>query len=331
MSPVAVVTGASAGVGRAVVRALAEEGYDVAALARGPEGLAGAVADAEARGVRARGYQVDVAEDRAVDDAASRAEQDLGPVDVWVNNAMASVFGSFLDLTAEEFDRVTAVTYTGTVNGTRAALRRMRPRDRGRIVQVGSALAYRGIPLQSAYCAGKHATQGLCDSLRTELLHEGSRVTISMVQLPAVNTPQFDIQRNKMPRKARPVPPIFQPEVAAQAVAFAVRTGKRELWVGAPAARAILGNKLFPAVLDELLGRTGYASQQRDEPQPPDAPDVLFSPLHRDLGAYGSFGDLARPRSRLVELTTSPAVHRVRQAVGGPVTRAFATVLARVT
>lgn len=330
MPKVAVVTGASAGVGRATVRALAESGYDVAAIARGTEGLAGAVRDAEATGVRARAYEVDVADNDAVEDAAGRIEQDLGPIDVWVNNAMASVFGSFTDLTAEEFDRVMAVTFTGQVNGTRAALKRMKQRDSGSIVEVGSALAYRGIPLQSAYCAAKHGVQGFCDSLRAELLHDGSNVRLSMVQLPALNTPQFDIQRNKMRRKAQPVPPIFQPEVAAKAIVFAAETGKREVWVGMPAVRAIVGNRLFPGVLDRLLGNTGYASQQRDEPVDPGAPDVLFSPLGRDLGAYGSFGAQARPRSRQVDLNTSRRLHALRRAVGDPASRAFAAVLARV-
>ncbi len=331
MSPVAVVTGASAGLGRATVRAFAERGYDVAAVARGTEGLAGAVQDAQDRGVRARAYEADVADHEAVEAAAARIEEELGPIDVWVNNAMASVFGRFLDLSPEEFDRVIDVTFTGQVNGTRAALKRMVERDRGRVVQVGSALAYRGIPLQSAYCAAKHGVQGLCDSLRAELLHQGSNVTISMVQLPALNTPQFDIQRNKMRRKAQPVPPIFQPEVAAKSIVFAAETGKREVWVGAPAVKAIIGNRLFPGVLDRLLGATGFASQQRDEPADSDAPDVLFSPIDRDLGAHGSFDRQARSRSRQVDLNTSPRLHRVRRAVTEPAARRFARLLEKVT
>ena len=330
MSRVAVITGASAGVGRACARAFADAGYDVGLLARGPEGLTGAAREAEAAGVRAVAQEVDVSDAEAVDDAAARVEDELGPIDVWVNNAMASVFAPFLEITAEEFDRVVSVTFLGQVNGTRAALRRMTQRDRGSIVQVGSALAYRGIPLQSAYCASKHATQGFCDSLRAELHHDGSNVHIAMVQLPAINTPQFDIQRNKLDHKAQPVPPIFQPEMAARAIVHAAENRQREVWVGMPTVRAILGNKLFPGVLDRLLGMTGYDSQQRDEPVDPNAPDVLFSPIDRDLGAHGSFDDEARSSSAQLDLSLSAPVTMLRRTLGEPTSTVFAKVLSKV-
>lgn len=324
------VTGGSAGVGRACVRLFAERGYDVGVIARGAEGASAAVTEALSAGVGAVACEVDVSDSEAVEQAAARVESELGPIDVWINNAMASVFGSFLDMTPDEFDRVVAVTFLGQVNGTRAALRRMVERDEGTIVQVGSALAYRGIPLQSAYCAGKHAVQGLCDSLRAELLHDGSGVRVSMVQLPALNTPQFDIQRNKMHHKAQPVPPIFQPEVAAKAILYAAESGRREVWVGAPAVRTIVANRMFPGVLDRLLGMTGYASQQRDEPKDPEAPDVLFSPIDRDLGAHGSFDHRARARSRQLDINVSRRLTRLRRAVGEPVSRAMARALTHI-
>jgi NAD(P)-dependent dehydrogenase (short-subunit alcohol dehydrogenase family) len=331
MSQVAVITGASAGVGRACVRTFAEHGYDVALLARGREGLVAAAGEVEAAGARAFLLPIDVADSGAVEEAAARIERELGPIDVWVNNAMASVFASFLDVTPEEFERVVSVTFLGQVNGTRAALRRMAVRDRGSIVQVGSALAYRGIPLQSAYCASKHAIQGLCDSLRTELLHQGSNIHVVMVQLPAINTPQFDIQRNKMSRKARPVPPIYQPEVAAKAILFAARSNRREIWVGGPTVRAILGDRVFPGVLDRFLAKRGYASQQRDEPDDPHRADVLFAPMARDLGAHGSFDAQSASRSRQLNLSLSRPVERLRTAIGEPATRMLAAALAGST
>jgi len=327
---VVVITGGSAGVGRACVRHFAANGYDVGVLARGRAGLAGAVADAEAQGVRARAYPVDVADHEAVSAAAGRVEEELGPIDVWVNNAMATVFGFFWDLTPEEFVRVVDVTFLGQVNGTRAALDRMRPRNRGTIIEVGSALAYRGIPLQSAYCASKHAVQGFVDSLRTELMHEGSAIHLGMVQLPALNTPQFDIQRTRMPRKAQPVPPILHPEVAARAILAAAEQRRREVWVGWPTTRAIVGNRLLPGVLDLVLARTGVEGQQRPEPVDPDAPDALFEPLDHDLGVHGSFGDRARAAGRQVDITLSPALSRLRRLVGRPVASAAARLLERL-
>lgn len=327
---VAVITGASAGVGRACARLFAEHGYDLGLLARGKRGLEAAAAEARAAGVRAVCVETDVADNEAVEAAAARVEDELGPIDVWVNNAMAAVFGSFLDTDPEEFDRVVDVTFRGQVNGTRAALKRMAARDAGTIVQVGSALAYRGIPLQSAYCASKHAVQGLNDSLRAELHRDGSNVHVATVQLPALNTPQFDIQRNKMPQKAQPVPPIFQPEVAARAILFAAENKRREVWVGMPTVRAIVGNRLFPQALDRLLGLTGFEGQQRGEPRDPEAPDVLFSPVDRDLGAHGSFDERARSRSVQLDVSLSRPVSLLRRTVGDRLSRGLAAGLARI-
>jgi short-subunit dehydrogenase len=330
MSKIVVITGASAGVGRACARAFAEKGYDLGLLARGAEGLDGAVREAEQAGVRAVAVEVDVADAKAVERAAGQVEAELGPIDVWVNNAMASVFARFMDLTPEEFERVIAVSFLGQVNGTRAALRRMTQRDHGTLVQVGSALAYRGIPLQSAYCAAKHAVQGFCDSLRAELIHDGSHVHVAMVQLPALNTPQFDIQRNKMGHKAQPVPPIFQPEVAAKAIVFAAEHRRREIWVGWPTVRAILGNRLMPKVLDRFLGMTGVKSQQRDEPTASDDPDVLFTPAHEDFGAHGSFEHKARPRSKQLDVNLSAPVTRIRELAAQRLEKRLARALKKV-
>jgi NAD(P)-dependent dehydrogenase (short-subunit alcohol dehydrogenase family) len=306
MSGVAVVTGASAGVGRAVVEELAGRGYDVALLARGEAGLQAAADAVRARGVRALPLPTDVADHGQVERAAQRAEAELGPIDLWVNVAATSVFAPFADIEPEEFRRVTEVSYLGCVYGTRAALARMRPRDRGVVVQVGSALAYRGIPLQSAYCGAKHAIQGLHDSLRTELLAAGSGVSVTMVQLPALNTPQFDWVRSRLPRRARPVPPIYQPEVAARAIAYAAEhPRRREYWVGGTTVGTLLANAVAPAVLDRYLARTGLDAQQVDEPEDPDRPDSLYAPqdAERDHGAHGRFDAQSHPRSAQVWLS----------------------------
>jgi NAD(P)-dependent dehydrogenase (short-subunit alcohol dehydrogenase family) len=290
---VVVITGASAGVGRAVARRFAREGAQIGLLARGVDGLEAARREAEALGGRALVLPVDVANWNEVDAAAARVEETFGPIDVWINNAMASVFSPVTEMQPDEYRRVTEVTYLGTVHGTLAALHRMRPRDRGTIVQVGSALAYRGIPLQSAYCAAKHAVQGFMDSLRCELLHDGSRVIVTMVHLPALNTPQFRWVKSRLPRKAQPVPPIYQPEVAADAIFWAAHHDRRELWVGAPTVTAILGNRAAPAVADRYLASTGYESQQTGEPEDPQRPDNLWHPLPGDRGAHGVFDDRA--------------------------------------
>jgi NAD(P)-dependent dehydrogenase (short-subunit alcohol dehydrogenase family) len=296
---VVMVTGASAGVGRATAVAFAREGARVGLLARGRAGLEGARRDVEAAGGEALICRADVANAADVETAAAQLEEAFGPIDVWINNAMASVFSPVMDMTADEFRRVTEVTYLGVVHGTLAALHRMKPRDRGTIVQVGSALAYRGIPLQSAYCAAKHAVQGFCDSLRSELLHDGSAVRLTMVQLPALNTPQFDWVKSRLRGRGQPVPPIFQPEVAADAIVGASTGERREVFVGWPTVVAIVGNKIAPGVGDRYLAKTGFDSQQTDEPEDPNRPHNLWSPVddERDFGAHGRFDARARATS----------------------------------
>jgi short-subunit dehydrogenase len=303
---VVVVTGASAGVGRATVRAFARSGAWIGLIARSAEGLAAARAEVEAAGGRALVLPADVADAEAIEDAAHQVEEQLGPIDVWVNNAMTSVFAPVKDLTAAEIKRVTEVTYLGYAYGTMSALRRMLPRDSGVIIQVGSALAYRSIPLQAAYCAAKHAIVGFTDSLRSELIHDRSAVRVTVVHLPALNTPQFDWVRNKLPRRARPVPPIFEPEVAASAIVWAADHPRREVFVGGPTVLAITAQKLVPGLLDWYLGRTGYDAQQTSEPEIADRPDDLFAGLPGDRGSRGRFE--ARDRSRQAWLTTHRSV-----------------------
>ncbi len=292
---VIVITGASAGLGRATAQAFARsEGAQIGLIARGRDGLEGAQRDVESLGGQALILQADVADADAVEAAAERVEIELGPIDVWINNAMTGVFSPVKEMTAAEFKRVTEVTYLGFVNGTLAALKRMLPRDRGRIIQVGSALAYRGIPLQAAYCASKHAIQGFMDSLRCELIHDKSQVRVTMVQMPAMNTPQFEWVKSRLPKKAQPVPPIFQPEVAAEAIVYASHNDRREIYVGMPSVEAIIGNKLFPGLLDHYLAHTGYKGQQTDEPRDPNQRDNLYEPVPGDHGAHGPFNDRAR-------------------------------------
>src|SRR5438876_8742284 len=264
MKQVVVVTGASAGVGRAAVRAFARLGADIGLLARGTDGLESARREVEAAGGRALVLPTDVADCDQVESAAERTERELGPIDVWVNNAMVSVFSPVKELQADEVKRVTEVTYLGVVYGTLAALRRMLPRNHGAIVQVGSALAYRGIPLQAAYCGAKHAIQGFTESLRCELLHDNSRVHVVMVQLPAMNTPQFDWVKSRLPREPQPVPPIYQPEIAADAIVWAATHRRRELSVGGTTVAAIWSNKVASGLLDRYIAKTGYDSQQKD-------------------------------------------------------------------
>src|SRR5215211_1865343 len=291
---VVVITGASAGVGRATARKFARHGARIALLARGTDGLEAAQREAKELGGTAIVVPVDVANAEQVEAAAARVEIDLGKIDIWINNAMTSVFSPIKQMTAAEFQRVTEVTYLGYVYGTLAALKRMLPRDRGVIVQVGSALAYRGIPLQAAYCAAKHAVQGFCDSLWCELLHDNSNVNVTMVQMPALNTPQFGWVKSRLPRKAQPVPPIFQPEVAAEAIYFAAHNPRREFYIGLPTVGAIVADKIAPGLLDRYLAHTGYDSQQYDGAEDPNRPDNLWQPLPGDHGAHGAFDLRAR-------------------------------------
>ena len=288
---VVVITGASAGVGRATVRAFARRGASIGLLARGVDGLEAARKEVEALGGKALALPLDVADSEAVGVAAARVEEVFGPIDIWINNAMVSVFSPVKEMTAEEFRRVTEVTYLGVVNGTLAALKRMLPRDRGSIVQVGSALAYRAIPLQAAYCGAKHAIKGFTQSLRCELLHDQSNVRVTMVHLPAINTPQFSWVKSRLPRKPQPVPPIYQPELAAEAIVYAALHDRREMEVGAPTVIAVEGNKIFPRLMDWYLAETNYEAQQRNEPVEADRRDNLWSPVPGDHGAHGTFDE----------------------------------------
>jgi NAD(P)-dependent dehydrogenase (short-subunit alcohol dehydrogenase family) len=309
---VVVITGASGGVGRATAREFARRGDKVVLLARGQSGLDSAAADVRAAGGEPLVIQVDVADHKAVENAADQVEREVGPIDVWVNDAFSGVFAPVSEIEPDEFRRVTEVTYLGYVHGTKAALKHMLPRDSGVIVQVGSALAYRGIPLQSAYCAAKHAIQGFHESLRCELLHAKANVHTTMVQLPAVNTPQFNWVLSRLPRRAQPVPPIYQPEVAARAIAYAAdHPNRRERWVGMSTVATLLGDKVIPGLLDHYLARSGFKSQQTSERRDPDQPTNLWEPADQrsgtDQGAHGSFDDTAHPRSLQQWMTHHPA------------------------
>ena len=320
---VVVITGASAGVGRATARAFGARRAKVGLIARGREGLEAAKREIEAAGGEAIVLPLDVSDHDAVEHAASEVERAFGAIDIWVNNAMLSVFSPIMQMRPEEYRRVTEVTYLGTVWGTLAALRRMKPRDRGVIVQVGSALAYRGIPLQSAYCAAKHAMQGFHDSLRSELIHDRSNVRVVMVHMPALNTPQFRWVKSRLPRKGQPVPPIFQPEIAAEAIVWAAYSGRREINVAWPTTMAVVGNNFVPGLGDAYLAEHGYDSQMTDEPEDPNRPDNLWQPLPGDAGAHGVFDDRAKPVSIALELNK----RRAWLAIGLGVVAAIRVIL----
>ncbi len=309
---VVVITGAGAGVGRAATREFARHGARIGLIGRDRARLERTKEEVENLGGHALVLPLDVADSNKVDEAATQVEQEFGPIDVWVNNAMVTVFSPVKQMTAAEYKRVTDVTYLGFVHGTLAALHRMLPRDRGKIVQVGSALAYRAIPLQSAYCAAKHAVQGFTESLRSELYHDNSNVSITMVQMPALNTPQFSWTRNHLGHKPQPVPPIFQPEVAAEAIYWAAHHARPEIYVGMPTEKAIWGNRVMPRLLDHYLANNGYSSQITDEPDDADRPDNLYDPVPGDYEARGRFDDLASPSSRQLWAT----LHRGMIAAG---------------
>lgn len=305
---VVVITGASAGVGRASARAFAARGAKVALLARGTDGLKAVRREIEAGGGQAIDLRCDVAVGEAVEAAAGAVEAELGPIDVWVNNAMVGVFGGFTDIDPEDFRRVTEVTYLGCVNGTRSALRRMLPRDRGTIVQVASALAFRGIPLQSPYCGAKHAIEGFTESVRCELFHGRSAVRITEVHLPALNTPQFHWVKTDLPGHPKPVPPIFQPEVAARGIVWAAEHPRRQIYVGGSTVLAVWANRFFPRILDRYLARTGYDAQQASWPVEDDRPDNLYEPVPGEHAERGEFDQEARTTSAQLWATT----HRKR-------------------
>lgn len=290
---VAVITGASAGLGRACAREFAKQGYDIGLLARGKDGLEGAKREVEELGRKAVYVQVDLADADAIEQAAVTIEQELGEIDVWVNNAMNSVFSPIKEMKPDEYKRVTEVTYLGQVYGTLSALKRMLPKDKGSIVLVGSALAYRGIPLQSAYCGAKHAIQGFYDSLRTELMHDKSNVKVTMVQLPAMNTTQFGFVKTRLPNKPRPMGKIYQPEVAAKVIAYAAEHERREYRVGYPTLQAIIGNKIAPWFADYVLAKNGFKGQQTNKPEDPNRKNNLWEPIPGDHGAHGTFDDEA--------------------------------------
>ena len=317
---VVVVTGASAGVGRAVAREFARQGAHVGLIARGQDRLEAAKRDVEDLGGKALALPTDVADARQVEAAAERAERELGPIDVWVNNAMTTMFAPFLEITPDEFKRATEVTYLGQVYGTMAALKRMRARDRGCVVQVGSALAFRSIPLQSPYCGAKHAIIGFTDSIRSELIHDKSNVHITAVMLPAMNTPQFSWCRTRLPRHPQPVPPIFQPEVAARAIVWASEHKRREVYVGWPTVEAIYAQEIAPSFADRYLADHCYDSQQTSEPVSSDRPDNLFNPVPGEYSAHGIFDDRAKSSSVQNEMNLkvlSLTAHRGLAALAG--------------
>jgi len=301
---IVVITGAGAGLGRATAREFARHGAQLGLIARSQARLEAVKSEVEALGGRAVAISADVADAAQIEQAAERIEAELGPIDIWVNDAMTTVFSPFHEMSAEEFQRVTEVTYLGNVNGTRAALKRMRPRDRGTIVQVGSALAYRPIPLQTAYCGAKHAIKGYTEGLRCELLSEGSHVHVTIVEMPGLNTPQFDWCRNHLPKRARPVAPVYQPEVGARAIYWAAHHRRRQLYVGISSLLTIWGNRIAPGLLDRYLARNAVGGQQTSEDETPDRADNLWHPVKGDQGARGRFNRQAHAGSMQLQMTT---------------------------
>lgn len=299
-----VITGASAGVGRATAREFAKHGARIGLLARSSDRLEAARSEVVALGGQAVALPADVADAEQVDRAAATIEAEFGPIDIWINVAMTTVFSPFSDITAAEFKRVTEVTYLGNVNGTLAALRHMQARDRGMIVQVSSALAYRSVPLQTAYCGAKHATNGYTEALRTELRHQRSKVRVTVVDMPGLNTPQFDWCKNKLPKRARPMAPVYQPEVAARAIYWAAHHRRRQLYVGIPTVATIWLNKLAPGLMDRFLARNAVSGQQTQESAEPDRPGNLWEPVRGDPGARGRFNDEAHASSIQLWMTT---------------------------
>jgi NAD(P)-dependent dehydrogenase (short-subunit alcohol dehydrogenase family) len=324
-SDVVVITGATSGVGRAVAQKFGESGARVGLLARGEDGLEGAKGDVEERGGEAITVRTDVAEYDQVEAAADEIEAEFGPINVWINDAMTTVFAEFTDVDPDEYKRVTEVTYLGAMHGSRVALDRMVPRDDGKLVQVGSALSYRGIPLQSAYCGSKFAMRGMTDSIRAELLHDDSDVDVTMVHLPGVNTPQFEHCRGHLDEHPQPVPPIYQPEIMADAIHWAAYHDRRTLYVGRATLKTVWGNKLLPWVVDRYLARTAYSGQFADMDYDPDRPDNLYEPVAGDPGAHGPFDAGAIPTSRQLQL----AKHRRGIGVVAVLFALVATLLGR--
>lgn len=320
---VVVITGASAGVGRATVREFARKGADIALIARGIDGLKEAKKEVEQLGGKALIFPVDVSDSFAVDSAAEETEKQLGPIDVWVNNAMNSVFSPVKEMTAAEYKRVTEVTYLGQVYGALAALKRMTPRNRGSIVFVGSALAYRGIPLQSAYCAAKHAVEGFYDSFRTELMHDKSNIKTCMVQLPAMNTTQFGFVKNRLPLKPKPMGTIYEPEIAAKAIVYASEHNRREIFVGYSTMKAVIGDKLLPEYADKVLAKTGYKGQMTNEPDSSNRRNNLWEPIPGDHGAHGPFSNKALKFSLQTWMTLHPVLIRGVTAVAAGIVSFF--------
>jgi NAD(P)-dependent dehydrogenase (short-subunit alcohol dehydrogenase family) len=324
---VVVITGASSGIGRATARRFAQDGARIALLARGIEGLEGACRDVEKLGGEALPISTDVADPEQVETAASMIEEHFGPIDIWINNAMVSIMSPVKEMQPEEYQRVTNVTYLGCVHGTLSALKRMSPRNRGIIVQVGSALAFRGIPLQSAYCGAKHAVQGFTESVRAELLHDHSNVWVTMVHLPATNTPQFNWVKTRMPHKPQPYPPIFQPEVPAEAIYYAAHHRRREMLVGWPTLKRVIGNRLFPGYVDQVLADSAYDGQQYDGMVDANRPDNLWKPVPMDFGAHGDFDGQAKSFNWLLWAD----IHRKMVAAGLLAVAALGLAVSRAT